>query len=434
LAGTGNKRPWNDYHSSAWVWTGSGYTLDNTSPFSVVNTWSGEFITATPVDLDGDGDLDVVRAGPSPQEGLVAFRNTGTTLEQDDSLLDGDTIRGRPKSVLAFVDLDADGDYDLVMGNGGWDGLGHYENTGNATNPHWTKRFDCHWRKNYYCFEGDSPFVDLLSGGFTDPAFVDLDGDGDFDYVVSSASMQGVYYENVGTPTNAVFERRSGVANPLDAISLAGSGFGYTFKDIDGDGDYDAVTVASGHYGVYLNVGTATSPQFDGAEATDINPFTGLSAPGIYGFDSYDDFYKAPPQFFPSATALPAAAPSPSTPPAGAGGAGASAVGDPHLQNIHGERFDLMKAGKHVLINIPRGMSADNALLRVQADARRLGGHCADMYFQELNVTGSWADAKHLEGTITAYRSVRRSLQNGLLLVRSSSKWFMDVRTVASCT
>ena len=48
----------------------------------------------------------------------------------------------------------------------------------------------------------------------------------------------------------------------------------------------------------------------------------------------------------------------------------ASAVGDPHLQNVHGERFDLMKPGKHVLINIPRGMSAENALLRVEADAR----------------------------------------------------------------
>ena len=85
-------------------------------------------------------------------------------------------------------------------------------------------------------------------------------------------------------------------------------------------------------------------------------------------------------------------------PPAGGAGAGASAVGDPHLQNVHGERFDLMKAGKHVLINIPRGMSAENALLRVQADARRLGGQCADMYFQELNVTGSWAEAKQAGG------------------------------------
>jgi hypothetical protein len=57
-----------------------------------------------------------------------------------------------------------------------------------------------------------------------------------------------------------------------------------------------------------------------------------------------------------------------------------------------------MKAGNHVLINIPRGMSAENALLRVQADARRLGGQCADMYFQQLNVTGSWAEAKQVGG------------------------------------
>jgi len=79
-------------------------------------------------------------------------------------------------------------------------------------------------------------------------------------------------------------------------------------------------------------------------------------------------------------------------------GGSSSAVGDPHLQNVHGERFDLMKPGKHVLINIPRGKSAEKALLRVQADARHLGGQCADMYFQEVNVTGSWAEAKQAGG------------------------------------
>jgi hypothetical protein len=63
------------------------------------------------------------------------------------------------------------------------------------------------------------------------------------------------------------------------------------------------------------------------------------------------------------------------------------------LQNVHGEKFDLMKPGNHVLINIPRGERAEHALLRVQADARQLGGQCADMYFQEVNITGSWAEA-----------------------------------------
>jgi len=82
---------------------------------------------------------------------------------------------------------------------------------------------------------------------------------------------------------------------------------------------------------------------------------------------------------------------------AGAGG-GAAAVGDPHLQNVHGERFDLMKEGKHVLMTIPRGKDAEHALLRVQADARRMGNKCADMYFQEVNVTGVWAEAKNAGG------------------------------------
>jgi len=71
-----------------------------------------------------------------------------------------------------------------------------------------------------------------------------------------------------------------------------------------------------------------------------------------------------------------------------------AATGDPHLQTVHGERFDLMKPGNHVLINIPRGMRAEETLLRVQAETRRIGSSCTDMYIVGVNVTGSWADAK----------------------------------------
>ena len=68
-----------------------------------------------------------------------------------------------------------------------------------------------------------------------------------------------------------------------------------------------------------------------------------------------------------------------------------AATGDPHLQNIHGERFDLMKPGKHVLIHIPRGEPAETTLLSVEAEARQLGGQCADMYFQEVNILNAYA-------------------------------------------
>jgi len=127
---------------------------------------------------------------------------------------------------------------------------------------------------------------------------------------------------------------------------------------------------------------------------------TGTSSPTPY------------PTAFPTAFPTPSPTPSPTYPPgwptpsptfpaapeAGGAGGNVAATGDPHLRNVHGERFDLMKAGTHVLVNVPRGASAEDALLRVQADARRLGGHCADMYFQALNVTGSWAEAKQVGG------------------------------------
>jgi len=77
----------------------------------------------------------------------------------------------------------------------------------------------------------------------------------------------------------------------------------------------------------------------------------------------------------------------------GAAQGGASATGDPHLTNLHGEKFDLMKPGRHLLIQIPRKRS-ESTLLRVDAGVSSLGAQCADMYFQELNITGAWADVK----------------------------------------
>jgi len=89
-----------------------------------------------------------------------------------------------------------------------------------------------------------------------------------------------------------------------------------------------------------------------------------------------------------------------STGPISASGAAgsAAAVGDPHLENIHGERFDVMRPGKHVLIHIPRGERVEKAMLRVEAEASRLGGSCAEMYFMDLNITGAWVEARQIGG------------------------------------
>jgi len=75
-----------------------------------------------------------------------------------------------------------------------------------------------------------------------------------------------------------------------------------------------------------------------------------------------------------------------------------SATGDPHLTNVYGERFDLMKPGNHVLIQIPRGQRVEKSLLHVEAVAVQLGVQCADIYFQELNMTGVWVETKRTGG------------------------------------
>merc|ERR1719401_2049804 len=61
----------------------------------------------------------------------------------------------------------------------------------------------------------------------------------------------------------------------------------------------------------------------------------------------------------------------------------ASAKGDPRFQNLHGEKFDLMKPGNVTLIQIPRGAAVSGSELVVEA--------CAEIFFQTLSIMGNWA-------------------------------------------
>lgn len=113
------------------------------------------------------------------------------------------------------------------------------------------------------------------------------------------------------------------------------------------------------------------------------NPITSSSESTDY--DCYEVIAGAPAPAPATTTTTPTPTP-PATP------APASATGDPHLQNIHGQRFDLMQPGVHVLVQIPRHAAIDETLFTVEAAASRLGGNCEELYFQTVNVTGAWAD------------------------------------------
>mmetsp|Transcript_102817 Transcript_102817/g.268401 ORF Transcript_102817/g.268401 Transcript_102817/m.268401 type:complete len:168 (+) Transcript_102817:404-907(+) len=69
------------------------------------------------------------------------------------------------------------------------------------------------------------------------------------------------------------------------------------------------------------------------------------------------------------------------------------AKGDPHMVNIHGQRFDLMQSGIHPLVHVPQHAKSHRILLKVTANVERIGAACGDMYIQGINVTGRWAQS-----------------------------------------
>jgi len=102
----------------------------------------------------------------------------------------------------------------------------------------------------------------------------------------------------------------------------------------------------------------------------------------------------------PLPTTSPTASPSPSptsSPPSTATAplpslGGVSGTGDPHLVNMFGERFDLYRTGLNVLLQIPRWAGPQQTLLLLEADARRMGGTCSDVYFQIVKISGAWTN------------------------------------------
>jgi FG-GAP-like repeat len=256
--------------------TGSANPLDSVDIGSRSN--------AALVDLDTDGDLDVI-AGE--QDGtFLYFRNTGSAIAPafismtgTANPMNGQSVSGDARPALA--DLDGDGDLDLVAGAS--DGtFSYFRNTGTATAPAFAAITD-----------GSNPLNSQDVGDASTPALGDLDGDGDIDLVSGELGGAFFYFLNTGTVLAPAFTPITDASNPLDGQDV-GSNSNPALGDLEGDGDLDVVAGDStGAFALFENTATATSPGFVARSGGD-NPLSGFSvalrsAPALGDFDGDGD-------------------------------------------------------------------------------------------------------------------------------------------------
>ena len=202
------------------------------------------------VDLDGDGDLDILGGSYEnfiylPNNGTAAAPSFGEAVLNpfglENALSDDDDYL-----FPATADLDGDGDFDLLLG--GYYGNFFVENTGTATAPAFGMAVNNPFNINPGPEEGY--FLNTLA---------DFDLDGDVDLVTGSYYSTLEYFENTGTSADADF------AAPIDDLFTftPGDEGGIiipTSGDLDGDGDVDLLAIDYNYGGSWLFFENTSQP------------------------------------------------------------------------------------------------------------------------------------------------------------------------------
>jgi len=215
------------------------------------------YVFPTFVDLDNDGDKDLM-VGEYAAGALYYFKNIGTASAPSFSAPVTNpygTVSTASLSAPAFTDLDNDGDFDMLVGEAGGN-MQYFQNTGTASAPAFSAPVQ-------------NPFGLTATYGFAFPTFTDLDGDGDKDLMVGDGAGAFQYFKNNGTALLAAFA--APLANPFSLTAVTNLAVP-AFADIDNDGDKD---LFAGEYGGSINY-------FQQLNTVGVNNFSGAAEFRVY--------------------------------------------------------------------------------------------------------------------------------------------------------
>jgi hypothetical protein len=176
-------------------------------------------------DLNGDGRIDLASAAEDPYSQVYWYENTGSPVSWIDHLITSDfedVIR------IKMVDVDGDGDADLLVSQDWGPQLGWIENLDGA-GENWADHVVCDYLGEMY----------VHAYGLE---AIDMDADGDLDIV--AAGNNGLPYGVAIWVENVNGLGTSWLKHPIDS-SLDGV-CSASAADMDGDGDVD-VLVCSGY-------------------------------------------------------------------------------------------------------------------------------------------------------------------------------------------
>ncbi|NJB71106.1 hypothetical protein GGR42_001568 [Saonia flava] len=202
-------------------------------------------------DVNGDGNEDVYIGGAKNQSGIVYSHNGNGQLTaiQNSGL---DTDASFEDTAAAFLDVDGDGDQDLMVGSGG-----------NQVGEEATYRARLYLNNGRGKFSKSETSLPSTFKNISTIAPSDFDNDGDIDVFIGSRSVVGTY----GVNPDHLFLENNGDGTFVDATErlaydLKGAGMitNAIWEDMDGDNKKDLVTVSEwGTPNIYKNSGRRLS-------------------------------------------------------------------------------------------------------------------------------------------------------------------------------